>query len=384
MKPAPPPPPPSQGRSAPSPERSAFSPPPTRSGIAPPSVPSPGVARPQTQTTHASADRPLAIEPIAAPGGDASLQIAWRPIQLGAQHSQGCTIRSSAGHALSVLIEQGAYRKTLTGTASIEVTAIPVAPEGVEGRLTAHDEQTGAAAQYAWLWQPPGGRKRPQNFTLQPAAAAARQAAKAQKAAQSGAAASGATTSFFGQPAQGHRIAFILDMSGSMAGQRWAACRQQLIIALQALRGQGEFFVVLFSDHLVEPPNQLDWTLADAGVVDAVIAWTGAVVPVGGTMPRPAFERVFSLSAAPDAVYFLTDGQFSDCTAADIERLNNAGSASRFGALALGLGRSLLGKPKEQAGAVINTIALDDAGGARVLEAIAQSSGGQYTHATSG
>jgi hypothetical protein len=301
------------------------------------------------------------------------------------QHSQGCTIASSAGHALSALIEQGAYRKTLTGTGSIEVMAIPIAAEGVEGRLTIRDEDSGVAAQYAWLWQPPGGRKRPQNFTLQPAAAATRQSAKAKTAAaaQGTAAASGATTSFFGQSAQGHRIAFILDMSGSMAGQRWAACRQQLIIALQALRGQGEFFLVLFSDHLVEPPHQLDWTLADAAVIDAVIDWMGAVVPVGGTMPKPAFERVFALSTPPDSVYFMTDGQFNDCTPADIARLNGTGTASRFSALALGLGRSLLGKPKEHTGAVINTIALDDAGGAGVLQAIAEASGGQYTHASS-
>jgi hypothetical protein len=83
-------------------------------------------------------------------------------------------------------------------------------------------------------------------------------------------------------------------------------------------------------------------------------------------------------------VYFVTDRQFSDCTPADIARMDNAGTGSRLGALAHGFGRSLLGEPKGHAGAVINTIALDDAGDARTLQAIAQSSGDPYTHASSG
>jgi len=141
---------------------------------------------------------------------------------------------------------------------------------------------------------------------------------------------------------------------------------------------------VLFSDHLAEPPGQLDWMMAHPDVIQGVIDWMTVVEPTGGTMPAPAFGRVFALSARPAAIYFLTDGVFGDCTAEDVARLNGSGTLSRLGAFAAGLGRSLFGKSKDDAPAVINTIALDDAGSAPVLQKIAADSGGDYAHASSG
>ena len=169
-----------------------------------------------------------------------------------------------------------------------------------------------------------------------------------------------------------------------MQGRRWATCQRELSGALQALSGQAEFFVVLFSDHLEEPPGQLDWTMAHPEVIAAVIEWMGHVQPKGATMPAPAFERVFRLSARPDALYFMTDGEFSDCTPADVARLNGSGTASRLGALAMGFGRALFGKGSVQPATVINTIALDDSGGGAVLQQIAEQSGGQFDHKSSG
>jgi hypothetical protein len=99
-------------------------------------------------------------------------------------------------------------------------------------------------------------------------------------------------------------------------------------------------------------------------------------------MPAPAFERVFGLSARPEALYFMTDGIFNDCSPADIARLNDSGTSSKLGALAAGLGRSLFGKGK-QPSAVIHTISLDEDGGADALKQIAQDSGGEYAHVLS-
>jgi hypothetical protein len=270
----------------------------------------------------------------------------------------------------------------------VALTAIPAAPAGVAGTLTACDESAAVTAQFSWVWQPKGAAKRSplarQPNTEQQKRNAAAQRAKTTPAEQPGAAGGRVSTTFFGQEAQGHRFAFILDRSGSMEGRRWATCLRELSGALQALSGQAEFFVVLFSDHLEEPPGQLDWTMAHPDTIAAVIDWMGHVRPAGATMPAPAFERVFALSARPDALYFMTDGEFTDCTPADVARLNGSGTVSKLGALALGLGRALFGKGSDQPPTVINTIALDDSRGAEVLQQIAGQSGGHYVHRSSG
>jgi hypothetical protein len=387
MKPTPPP--PGQTQSAPPPGAVRSAPPAAAAApgyvptaIAPASV---AAAPAQTRSAHPPGDEPLSIEPVGAANNDASFSVEWRPVQLGAQRSVGCVIRAPAGHSLSVVIEQGAYRKTLSGTDSVSLTAIPVAGSGTEGSMTVSDESGTPVAQFGWLWQPPGARKRPQVRPLPQQRAPAPLAKATQTAKQTAKTTSPAgavATTFFGQAAQGSRFAFILDMSGSMAGARWAACRRELTGALQALSGQAEFFVVLFSDHLLEPPGQLDWTMAHPDVIAAVIAWMQAVAPDGGTMPAPAFERVFGLGTRPDALYFMTDGEFYDCTAADIARLNGSGTSSGLGALARGLGRKLFGK-LDPPSTVINTIALDDAGAASTLRQIAQDAGGEYAHVSS-
>jgi hypothetical protein len=382
MKPTQPP--PGQTQSAPPP--GAVRPAPNQPAAAPGIAQANAAAVPvQPRTARAPGDEPLCIEPVAAANNDASFRVEWRPVQLGAQRSQGCVVSAPAGRSLSVLIEQGAYRKTLSGTDSVALTAIPVAGSGTEGTLTVRDETGTPVAQFGWLWQPPGARKRPQVRELPQQRAPAQLAKTAQtakQAAKSTRPAGAVATTFFGQAAQGSRFAFILDMSLSMEGARWAACQRELTAALQALSGQAEFFVVLFSDHLLEPPGQLDWTMAHPDVITAVIAWMQAVAPGGGTMPGPAFERVFALGARPDALYFMTDGEFYDCTAADIARLNGSGTSSKLGALARGLGRTLFGKSDPPA-TVINTIALDDAGAAPTLRQIAKDAGGKYAHVSS-
>jgi hypothetical protein len=390
MKPTQPP--PGQSPSAPPPGAVPPAPalPAAAPGIAPARAPAraPASVAPapvQTRTARPPGDEPLAIEPIGAVNNDASFGVEWRPVQLGAQRTLGCVVSAPAGHSLSVVIEQGAYRKTLSGTDSVALNAIPVAGSGTEGTLTVRDDTGTAVAQFSWLWQPPGSRKRPQVRELpqqRAPAQLARTTQTAKQAAKSASPAGIAATTFFGQAAHGSRFAFILDMSGSMEGARWAACQRELTGALQALSGQAEFFVVLFSDHLQEPPGQLDWTMAHPDVITAVIAWMQAVTPGGGTLPAPAFQRVFALAARPDALYFMTDGEFNDCTAADIARLNGSGTSSKLGALARGLGRTLFGKSDPPA-TVINTIALDDASAASTLRQIAQDAGGEYAHVSS-
>jgi len=43
----------------------------------------------------------------------------------------------------------------------------------------------------------------------------------------------------------------------------------------------------------------------------------------GGTQPLPAFQEVFNVRPRPDAIYFMTDGEFNAEVASEIIRLNS-------------------------------------------------------------
>jgi hypothetical protein len=183
---------------------------------------------------------------------------------------------------------------------------------------------------------------------------------------------------FFGVGATGQHIAFILDVSGSMAWNgRWETCTRQLEGMLRNLPSTAHFFVVLYSTSMLEPPGQQEWEPAHGERIEAVLQWIASIAPDGGTVPGPAFERVFSLAVRPTTIYFLTDGQFAGFSTADCARLQRLGATSRDGDL---LSRSFAPQARE---AVINTITLDDDSSAPILRDIAAESSGQYVHATS-
>jgi hypothetical protein len=334
-----------------------------------------------------AATGPVAIEPIEGANNDASLNFEWRSVELGGNRSFGCTVSSATGHPISVKIEQLSYQKTLREDGAITIAVLPSGAAGASGKLTARDESTGATAEFTWQWQPLGKTSGAAALTsklLKKAAPAHSSATKqATRNAQSVAKkkAGAASTAFFGQQASGRRFAFILDMSGSMAGTRWATCTRELISSLQALTSQAEFFVVLFSSGVAEPPGQSGWREASADNIASVIDWVSNIHPDGGTYPKPAFQRVFSLGGKPDAVYFLTDGELYDFDASDCARLREGGSTSLWGSLAKFF--SFSSRDDEDTGTVINTISLDDRSSGRALETMAEESGGQYVHISS-
>jgi hypothetical protein len=307
----------------------------------------------------------------------------WRAVELGGNRSFGCTVSSAAGHPVSVKIEQLSYQKSLHEDGAITIAVIPAGAAGTPGKLAARDETTGATAEFTWQWQPLGktrsGSALAAKLLKKAAPATTRASRKAQSVAKKKAGA--ATTAFFGQQASGRRFAFILDMSGSMAGPRWVTCTRELFASLQVLTSQAEFFVVLFSSGVAEPPGQSGWMDASADNIASVVNWISSIHPDGGTYPKPAFERVFSLGGKPDAVYFLTDGELYDFNASDCARLRDGGSTSLWGSLAKFF--SFSGRDDENTGTVINTISLDDRSSSQALETMAEESGGQYVHISS-
>lgn len=123
----------------------------------------------------------------------------------------------------------------------------------------------------------------------------------------------GSGASFFGVEARGNRFAFVVDTSGSMINDgRLQSLQQELISSITGMFNSSSFFVAFFSSS-ARPLN-------DRGVVWSEATDSGKnrarqdilkVQAEGGTNPLPGFELVAMLEPSPDAVYFMTDGEFN-------------------------------------------------------------------------
>jgi len=361
-------PPAGQAQARPAPPKAVA--PPRRTVAPPPKVvaPPPRAEQPAVQTTPVEH---LTIAPRPTSSGDGAIECDWEPAALGTNRSYSCTVTTDPSHGLSVTLEQDMYRRSFEGQGAVKIVVIPPAPASTRGSLTARDLTTGASAVFTWQWQPlssgAGASAPPKpagllgrlfGRTKQAAAGAAKARAKsnvATVAERLGARAPLAVSlKFFGQEAVGQRFAFILDRSGSMAGKRWKACTKELVQALRSLPAHAEFFVVLFSNHHVEPGGQSGWMPAERARVEEVIAWLGTVWPGGGTLPASAFERVFSLPFPPDVIYFLTDGEV------------------------FGFNPSICADLRGKAPTIVNTIALENGASSDMLRETAEASGGQF------
>lgn len=141
--------------------------------------------------------------------------------------------------------------------------------------------------------------------------------------------AGGGAASFFGVEARGTRFAYVIDISGSMDLGVGAAELKRIDIlktelgkSVQSLLENAYFFVALFSSDTKPLGGRMEWIAAS----DAGKAWGRRTIPLiqaeGETKPVPAFHLCFSLRPKPDAIYFMTDGEFDKDYANQIARLN--------------------------------------------------------------
>ena len=147
--------------------------------------------------------------------------------------------------------------------------------------------------------------------------------------AGSSGAGTGEGASFFGLEATGKRFAYIVDRSGSMdtylqSGEmtRWELTQIELIRSVHGLAVNAEYFVVLYSSGPTPLFGSDEWI---KGTVRNKASTSVAVMtqfPNGGTFPGEAFEMVFALEPRPDAIYFMTDGEFKERVPAQIAKLN--------------------------------------------------------------
>ncbi len=135
----------------------------------------------------------------------------------------------------------------------------------------------------------------------------------------------GAGTAFFGIQARGNRFAYVVDISGSMArNDRLVLAMGELQRSIEALPDFAQFKIALYSDDVVVPPVQRGWLRASRGRVRSIANWLQREVGArGSTQPLPAFRYLWSDDERPDVVFFLTDGEIPDSTAAEVMTLNS-------------------------------------------------------------
>ena len=142
----------------------------------------------------------------------------------------------------------------------------------------------------------------------------------------------GGGASFFGLEAQGNRFAYIVDISGSMQenvasaneGTRLMALKAELSRSINGLLENSQFMVVAFSSDANPLTDKREWVEASPSGKRRVAPLIYAMEAQGGTNPLPAFEIVFAVKPRPDAIYFMTDGEFDPSTVEAVAALNKA------------------------------------------------------------
>ena len=154
---------------------------------------------------------------------------------------------------------------------------------------------------------------------------------------------------FFGLKSTGSHIGYVIDISGSMAGERLARAKKELNIAISELKDTQIFSLFFFSDALV-CNRAFIAKKATPNNIKKLKRWLNQIDPLYGTNPLPAIER--ALSEQCDEIYLLSDGEFG-----------------------IGTSDSILAKNSNNI--KINTIGLDIQ--SESLKQIARENGGQYT-----
>jgi hypothetical protein len=172
----------------------------------------------------------------------------------------------------------------------------------------------------------------------------------------------GGSATFFGVEAKGSRFAYIVDISGSMevgvtggATPRIEVLKRELMGSVAALSESARFFIVIFSHTSAPLGGKLEWTPGNEPGKSWARRAIAALRADGGTEPLPAFELVFAIRPRPDAIYFMTDGEFHHDAPRRIALMN--------GDLRI----------------PIHTICFDSREGEQLMRRIAEDSGGTYT-----
>lgn len=136
--------------------------------------------------------------------------------------------------------------------------------------------------------------------------------------------AGGGGTSFFGVEARGDRFAFIVDISGSMLGDRIADLKSQLKSSIMELSETSTFIIITFSTGSAVLGDKVEWTEATTRKKGWALEAISGLNADGNTIPLDAFKLLQGIRPRPDAIFFMTDGGFDPSLIAWLEK-NNVG-----------------------------------------------------------
>lgn len=135
----------------------------------------------------------------------------------------------------------------------------------------------------------------------------------------------GGGASFFGVEAQGKRFAFIVDISASMEAEgKFARLKQELRKTITGLGESSEYFIATFADDSRPLGGRIEWSEATTSVNRRTFNAIETMVTGASTRPLPAFQMVFRIRPKPDAIYFMTDGEFEESVVEEVALLNRA------------------------------------------------------------
>lgn len=175
-----------------------------------------------------------------------------------------------------------------------------------------------------------------------------------------GGGAGGGSAKFFGVEARGSRFAYVVDVSGSMGyneGRKLAQLKGELTESLNGLLEHMGFCIVAFSDAPQVLGGRLQWSRASQADKSAMRAMVGRLAAEGGTQPWTSLEQVLTMRPPPDAIYFMTDGEFDP----DVARM-------------------VMERNRGARKIPIHCIAFGDAAAEELMRKIATDSGGTYRH----
>lgn len=173
---------------------------------------------------------------------------------------------------------------------------------------------------------------------------------------------------FFGVKAQGRRFVFIVDASGSMQGEKFIHAKEELMYAVRRLDKSQSFYVIFFNSGTYRmfedndtPPEERP-IAATTSNIRRLALWLKGVEAQTQTNPRQAVQH--ALEVRPDAIYILSDGEFTD-----------GGMTEQFLAT-----ENIMDDPVDgpRPRVVIHTIGFYSKSGEPALQAIAKAYGGVY------
>jgi hypothetical protein len=133
----------------------------------------------------------------------------------------------------------------------------------------------------------------------------------------------GAGASFFGVEATGTRFAFILDVSSSMAEEdRIERLRRELAKTIERLDANIRIYVVAFAAGPTIVSDRDDWSDATPAAKRSINNRMAAIPLQSATEPLGAFQKVFAIRPRPEAIYFMTDGEFPENIVEEIAVMN--------------------------------------------------------------